>query len=78
MLRGNKKSFQKPYASFYIISTILETLTKANTVGKKKEISLLKSNLNMVSKASSYFQEQYFSHKKYNQNVSSFNFGFKY
>lgn len=27
---------------------------------------MLKSNLNMVSKASSYFQEQYFSQKKYN------------
>lgn len=44
-------------------------LTKQIQKKKKISFSLLKNNLNMVSKASSYFQEQYFSHKKYNWNV---------
>lgn len=64
------QNFGKPYALFYIIiSTILKPLNKTNTVGEKKKRFLLKSNLNMVCKALSYFQEQYFSHTKNNWNV---------
>lgn len=68
--RGSKKVSEAIlFIPYYYTSTILKTLNKTNVIETNTVFSLLKSNLNMVSKVLSYFQKHYFNRKKHKWNV---------
>lgn len=62
---GKKVSEAILFIPYYSTSTILKTLNKTNVIETNTVFSLLKSNLNMVSKVLSYFQKHYFNRKKH-------------
>lgn len=66
---GKKFSEAILFIPYYYTSTILKTLNKTNVIETNTVFSLLKSNLNMVSKVLSYFQKHYFNRKKHKCNV---------